>query len=371
MKIFLSSASFLPSYGGPAYSISRLATALEETGAIVGLWSPDQSAATTPLIDSLSNLARLTGSLDDALRRFGDPDLIHDNGIWLRHNHRLARIAIERGICRVVSTRGMLEPWAMNHKRLKKKIAWKTYQRADLRVADAHHCTSTTEAANVKRLGLGVVVRVISNGVDLPTPDADFAHRPRIKPRKRTALFIGRLYPIKGLPMLIDAWSRVNPDGWNLVIAGPDEAGHRSELERRVRELGLRKTISFAGAVEGETKTALLRNAELFVLPTYSESFGMAIAEALAYSLPVVTTTGAPWPQLTERACGWRVQPSVDAVADALRSATSIDRATLTGMGERGRVIVSELQWDRIAAEFMELYQSLTHSRSGGAGTSR
>ena len=125
MRVLLTGTSLLPEYGGPAFSVSRLAMALAEAGAEVGLWASDQSAMFTPLLPAGSSVQRIIGTEAEALDRFGETDILHDNGIWLRHNHRLAVFAEKRGIPRVVSTRGMLEPWALNHKGLKKKIAWR------------------------------------------------------------------------------------------------------------------------------------------------------------------------------------------------------------------------------------------------------
>ena len=137
VKVFLAGTSLLPTYGGPALSVSRLAMALEETGIEVGLWASDQSAASTPLLPRKSSMRRIVGTEAAALNSFGKTDILHDNGIWLPHNHRLARLAAAQGIPRVVSTRGMLEPWALNHKRWKKAIAWSLYQRRDLKRAEA------------------------------------------------------------------------------------------------------------------------------------------------------------------------------------------------------------------------------------------
>ena len=122
MKVFLAGTSLLPDYGGPAFSVSRLANALSEAGAEVGLWASDQSAATSPLLSEKSSVQRLTGTEAEAIDRFGKVDVLHDNGIWLPHNHRLAVIAARRGIPRIVSTRGMLEPWAMNAQTMEKAI---------------------------------------------------------------------------------------------------------------------------------------------------------------------------------------------------------------------------------------------------------
>src|ERR1700693_2966750 len=141
--------SLLPDYGGPAFSVSRLATALAEAGAKVGLWASDQSAAITPLVPAGSSVQRIIGTEAEALVRFGETDILHDNGIWLPHNHRLAVLSEKRGIPRVVSTRGMLEPWALRHKWLRKRLAWALYQRRDLTHAQVHHTTAQSESRNL------------------------------------------------------------------------------------------------------------------------------------------------------------------------------------------------------------------------------
>lgn len=363
MKLFLAGTSLRPAYGGPAYSVSRLAIALTQVGVQVGLWAPDQSAATTELLPAESSVQRLTGTESEALESFGKPDVLHDNGIWLLHNHRLAEIAAKRGLLRMVSTRGMLEPWAMNHKRSKKRIAWWLYQRRDLKRARCYHTTAEAEANNLQRLGLGVPLCVIPNGVDMPEVGRIAATAEVSKAgggERKKALFLGRIYPVKGLPMLVEAWARVRPHGWILQIAGPDEAGHRTEVEQAVCAAGLAEIISFLGPLEDQAKRSALFAADLFVLPTHSESFGMAIAEALAHGLPVLTTTGAPWPMLPERGCGWWVEPTVDGITEGLRLATSLDSTTLQAIGAKGRALVAaEFGWERVAKQFVSTYENV------------
>jgi glycosyltransferase involved in cell wall biosynthesis len=359
MKVLLAGTSLLPTYGGPALSVSRLAAALTELGVEVGLWASDQSAATTPFLPSRSSVRRLTGTEVDALEELGGADILHDNGIWLPHNHRIANLAARCNIPRVVSTHGMLQPWAMNHKWGKKRVAWWLYQRRDLQRAHCHHATADAEGRSVQCLGLGVPVRIIPNGVDLPELDSQAERRSD----QRKALFLGRIYPVKGLPMLIKAWARVRPQGWYLQIAGPDEAGHLTAVKNEVFAAGLNKTVSFMGPISGPTKQAALLDADLFVLPSYSESFGIAIAEALAHGLPVLTTTGAPWPMLQQHGCGWWVDPTVDGIGEGLRQATSSDSETLRAMGRKGRAFVkAEYRWERIAKQFIAMYESVLNS---------
>src|SRR5260370_7037823 len=168
LKILLTSTSLLPDYGGPAFSVSRLAMALADTGTEVGLWASDGSAANTPLVPAASQVLRLTGTDSEALDRFGQPDILHDNGIWLLHNHRFAAFAERHGIPRVVSTRGMLEPWAISHKGLKKKIAWRLYQRRDLQRALCHIATADAEARSFQNLHLRCPIPSLPNAVNVP-----------------------------------------------------------------------------------------------------------------------------------------------------------------------------------------------------------
>ncbi len=353
MKIFVAATSLQSKYGGPARSVSRLADELSALGCEIGLWSADGSVGETPFLESGSRVRRLCGTMDEALEEFGTPEILHDNGIWLPHNHRLAGLCKKRGIPRVVSVRGMLEPWARKHKRLKKWIAWEVYQRRDLASAACHHVTSAAEAKNVKGFGWKVPICEIPNGVDIPIAAK---HSPRIS-RSKIALFMGRIHPVKGLPMLIEAWDRVRPEGWTLRIAGPDEGGHRIKLEEMIDRAKLSGSCEWTGELAGEAKAAAFRCADLFVLPSHTENFGMAIGEALGYCLPVITTQGTPWKLLETERCGWWVPVTVDGLAAALNDATSKHSDELSEMGKRGQaVMVERFAWRRIAEEFIACY---------------
>ena len=362
LKVFLAATSLATTYGGPAYSVSRLAASLAGVGAEIGLWTADDSGARGMLISEDSAVTILRGSEAEALKAFGRPDVVHDNGIWLRHNHRLATIAWRNKVPRIVSTRGMLEPWAMQHKALKKRIAWVAYQKNDLRSASCFHASTEVEAANIEALKLGVPIQVIPNGVDVPGVASRTGETAGMHERGecRTALFLGRIYPVKGLPMLIEAWNRVRPSGWRLRIVGPDEAGHLAELRNAVSDARLDDCVLFEGAVRGDSKISEFMNADLFILPTHSESFGMVVAEALSFGIPVLTTHAAPWPQLGSLNCGWRINPDVNDLARGLAIATSTDSKTLLEMGARGRALMQdEYRWEKVAEKTMALYRDV------------
>ena len=360
MKIFLCGTSFRAEYGGPAFSVSGLAKALSRAGVKVGVWAPDGSSVDSEVFRGFSSVDKFGGSADEALRCFGNPHVLHDNGIWLAHNHRLAALARASHIRRLVSLRGMLEPWSLSHRKWKKKLALALYQKVDLTDATCHHATSEMEAENIKRLRLGVPVCVIPNGVEIPT----ITRAPKEQLSKpKIALFLSRIHPKKGLPLLISAWDMVRPVGWILRIVGPDEEGHRAEIERTVADRGLASVVEFSGPLTGKQKERIYLESDLFVLPTHSENFGIVVAEALAFGLPVITTTGTPWQQLQSRGCGWFVDPSVPAIASGLREATSLSQYHLAKMGQRGREwVTAQFSWERIANDFITLYESLANS---------
>jgi glycosyltransferase involved in cell wall biosynthesis len=359
MRVLHTVASLDPATGGPARSVPDLAGALQRVGVqcLLRTAVPWKEAWVLPLLEAgVEVLPPGEGWQGAAV------DLIHDHGLWLPSNHQVARLAGRRGLARVVSPRGMLEPWALNHRKWKKRLAWHLYQKRDLGSAALLHATADSEAEQFRRLGLRGQIVTLPNGVDLPPAGA--GGPPVQDDAVRTVLFLSRIHPKKGLPMLLQAWSRLRPEGWRLRIAGPDEGGHRAELERLADELKLRGSVSLEGALEGAEKEEAFRECGLVVLPTFSENFGIVVAEALARGLPVITTTGAPWQGLLTRRCGWWVAPEVAALEGALREACARDPQALREMGQRGvRWMAEDFSWQGIARRMAAAYEGIVSGR--------
>lgn len=372
LRIAHSTDSLDSSAGGPPRTVSALAQAQGQRGTdvrVVALarpgdtdvvWPDAQHARTVLVADGRRAPIRLA-----AETVVGTPDIVHDHGVWLPANHAVAMAAHQRRIPRVVSTRGMLEPWARRHHRLRKLAAWALYQHRDLKQAALLHATAESEAVNLRAAGLRAPIAIVPNGVDIPERAAVMRdHAPR-----RRALFLSRVHSKKGLPMLLDAWAEVQPQGWDLQIVGPDEGGHRADLEAQALRLGLTGVL-FKGAVSDVEKWDLYRAADLFVLPTYSENFGVVVAEALAAGVPVLTTTGAPWRDLVDHSCGWWVEPNTRSIVDALRGAVALPVRTRAEMGLRGRRhVAATYGWDGIAERMTEAYEWVLGRRASPPDT--
>jgi glycosyltransferase involved in cell wall biosynthesis len=283
----------------------------------------------------------------------GEPLLVHDNGLWLPSNLMSAAAARRWRVPLIVSPHGMLEPWCLAHRRIRKQLALATYQRWSLGVAHALHATSEDESTNVRRLGLQQPIAVVGNGIESPPEGITAADNAR-----RIALFLSRLHPIKGVLELVEAWRRVRPIGWLLRIVGPDDGGHRRAVEAAIARSGLGDGIELRDAVSHSEKWLHYAQAELFVLPSFSESFGLVVGEALSCGVPVITTTATPWASITTRGCGWLIEPDVGALETALGAATTLSTDALRAMGARGRDWVrQEFSWEEIGRQMRTFYR--------------
>jgi len=367
-------AGLHPRAGGPSRTVVQLTDALARNSEIdVSLICqtfvdepsvPSVAAVNRRMIESSSRQALRFGlPVLGELRRsiqLQTPALIHSHGLWTPVNHWAAVAARRHRIPLVVQPRGMLEPWSLAHKSLKKRFAMAAYQRQDLYTAQLFCATADMEYQSIRALGFRQPVAVIPNGVQLTggTPHGVAVGMPAAK-TERTVLFLSRVHAKKGVLNLLHAWAAVAPRGWRLKIAGPNEGGHLSEVMATAQRLGIAGAVTYLGEIEGEAKSHAYDRADLFVLPTFSENFGVVVAEALAHGVPVITTRGAPWADLETYDCGWWVDIGVEPLVHALREAMALNDEERRAMGVRGREYVQRYDWEGIAQQTIDAYRWL------------
>ncbi|MEW6320207.1 MAG: glycosyltransferase [Acidobacteriota bacterium] len=381
MTIVHVSAYFAPAwgFGGPPRSLLALCQAQQRAGLDVEMFTttanPDGGLRPAPegtlmdgvpvryfpqsapraLLWSRAMAAPLAAALERA-------DIAHLHGlfngsIWLAG--WLARSRVRY----VVSPRGMLLPAALRHHGWRKRAAWRLFDRALVHGAACWHATSGVEADELRRRDPRIPVIEVPNPVDLvdatPVEVAAAREWASLPAQDPFILFLGRVHPIKRLDLLARAFTSVAKElpRARLVIAGPDEGGHRSAVEPLFAPAASR--VHWVGPVEGAVKRGLLVGASALVQCSDSESFGLSIAEALASGTPVVVTRTCPWPAIATEGCGFWVEQSPDAVAQALVMLVHHGPAART-MAERGREYVRrELTLDAVGRRWAAIYGGL------------
>lgn len=308
---------------------------------------------------------RLPGKVDrsddfaDALDTF-KPDVVHFHGVWSWTLHLDEKACRSRGIPYVLAPRGSLDAWSLRQKWWKKRLALVLFQMRDLRLSAALHVTAEMEKTHCKRIGYHGRFILCPNGVNLPLS------MPMVKRTGRRALFMSRMHPKKGVIELVEAWHRLGriSDGWlcELVytLNGPEEFAYEAKVRGLVERLGLEKSFVFTGELDDESKWQAYRRADLFVLPTHSENFGIVIAEAAYAGLPVITTTNSPWGELMERHAGWWIDLKQDNLVNAMIAAMKMSDSERVAMGENAHALVVEkYSWDSIAESMVKQYGDL------------
>lgn len=311
----------------------------------------------TPAAGTVLGQECLPASKNDFALLAGDPLLpavVHVHGLWTPFEMRACAYARRSGVPLVMSPHGMLEPWALRHKRLKKWLAWRLYQRRWLVRADLLVVNSWNEYRTVRAMGLRAPVAVIENGVDINGFDPAL---PRTDKRK-SVLFLSRLSPVKGIFDLLEAWARL-PAGhdFELRIYGHADPGYAQQVSATIERLAIGDSVKLKGPVFGTAKWQAYKNADVFVLPSYSENFGIVVAESLLAGLPVITTRATPWESLESERLGWLVDNNPGQLADALSTAMQLTDEQRQQMGSQAAAYAKKhFLWPNIIDKYVETY---------------
>ena len=370
MKVLHVISSLSRSAGGPSRSVQGLVAGLCSAG--IEAWLLSLQCGDKPWVEGVAHFAN--GEPFENVVAKIKPSVVHLHGLWSLELHRCVNICRRWRIPYVIAPRGMLEPWSLQQKWLKKRIARFLYQDRDLKCAAALHATAESEAEQFRRLGFRNPIIVSPNGVNVPNfevanKESTLELRTRTNANVKIALFVSRMHPKKGVLELIEAWYKIQTKDWKCelvyTVSGEFEKEYEAKVKARVKELGLEDRFIFTGALNDDEKWKAYARADLFVLPTYSENFGIVVAEALWAGVPVITTKGTPWKELENRKCGkWIDLPDEgpnssgwSVLVAALECMMSMSDGERRQMGENGRRLVEEkYTWDAVVKEMAKGY---------------
>ncbi len=297
------------------------------------------------------------------------PDLVHTNGIWTYLSVVATRWSKSRDGLRwrpyIVSTHGMLDPWALYNSRWKKIIAGFAFERRHLENAACIHAINRAEAAAIRAFGLKNPICIIPNGVEVRASNVANRTPPwtaHILGGRKILLYLGRLHPKKGLSILLRGWKDAfkHEKDWILVVAGWDQGGHRRELEQLTRELKISDSVHFTGPLFGEARDTAYQNADAFILPSLSEGQPLVVLEAWSYARPVIMTQECNLPEGFEKRAAIRMSATVEGAVEALGKLFALEKSALEEMGRRGRdLVIDNFSWSQIASQMFAVYEWL------------
>ena len=375
MKICQIVPSLEERHGGPSRSVRQLSQALAGLGHEVDLLCTRPGATAAPVAEGHLRVQEFrrdrpdflcfSSDLRDFLRK-RDYDCVHHHALWLRTLHYASQLGRSTGRPLVIAPRGMMTDWAWSHRRWKKWLASRLVHPGAFTQAHGWHATSEAEADDIRRRGFSQPVCVAPNGVEVPSAEElTRAHEvwtqlcPAVAVRP-VAVFYSRFHRKKRLLELIDLWIDIAPREWLLLVAGiPQEYTVESLIAYVQRHSAQERIVVF----DGSNRPPPYGVASLFLLPSHSESFGMVIAEAMAWGVPVLVTDSTPWAELSEQNAGWCVP--WENYGPALRHAIAESTDRLEQRGARARDwVLARYSWEQTVRPLAEFYDRLANTAS-------
>ena len=379
MKVGFVVGSVSREAGGLFESVRGLAKAVASTNAGVSVfgisdkqsaadldkWQPLSVQTFRPRLRALGYSSGLLPALLDA-----DLDVLSTHGLWKFCSVASWRWHQQTRGPYIVHPHGMLESWALQNARWKKRIAALLYENRHLRGAACLRALCDAEAQSIRAYGVRNAICVIPNAIDLPDlaeSSALEAHTPpseKLVNGRKMLLYLGRLHPKKNVANLIRAWKhtfdshpRTRKD-WVLAIAGWDQAGYERELRKLTSDYGLTAGVRFLGPLFGEEKDAAYRGCDAFILPSLSEGLPMTVLEAWAYAKPVLMTPECNLPEGFAAGAAVQIGTTPVEIAAGLKKLTEMSDSDRTVMGGRGHTLVAtKFSWPRIGEQMRSVYE--------------
>ncbi|MBC7955551.1 MAG: glycosyltransferase [Cytophagales bacterium] len=375
-----------PASGGMAEGLrqSVLATrAMGHVEEVLTLDAPHEAwvrsfPATTHAIGPAAGLyghsQQLVPWLRDNAQRY-DAVVVH--GLWQFHSLAVHRALRAGPVPYFIYPHGMLDPWFKRRYPLKHLKKWLYWPWADYRVLRDAAAVLFTAAEEARLAAQSFWLyrakpAVVGYGVALGDPALlgsaeEFAAAWPQTRGKRIALFMSRLHPKKGGDLLIEAFAQIADSApeLHLVMAGPDGSGVRAELEALAERLGVAHRITWTGMLSGSAKWSALKAAEVFVLPSHQENFGIVVVEALAMGVPVLISDKVNiWREIVDGGAGFAASDTAAGTVECLQGWLKLTEAQRSAMKLRAAACYQ--QHFHMAAAARRLIDTIT-PHAGGA----
>lgn len=369
-SVIMVSGAISDEASGPSQSVRELCDQLVKKNWDLRLgtldWSPIAQAPDYLSTFAIAGPSRSLGRAPSLYRWLLDSAraetncIIHGNGLWMMPNIYVGWVSARIGRPLVVSPRGTLSEYAMRSGSRFKPLLWRALQNPVLRKVSCFHATSHSEYLDIRRLGFDQPIAVIPNPVVV---DPNYVRKTDDSATDglRTIIFLGRIHPIKGIDLLLEAWGATGPKfpGWKLRIIGTGDADYIRHLKSLIGKLSAER-VSIEGPIYGKEKQRALSESEVFVLLSHSENFAMAVGEALASGTPALVSKGTPWSALPRKEAGWWIENSKETISKSLENIMSMPDSELNKMGDNGRRWMSEeFAPEKVADEFCDTYRWL------------
>ncbi len=385
MKILQIVPSVSLVYGGPSQMVLGLSSALVRAGAEVTLITTDANGdidqdpldvpLETPIDQDGYKLIYFrcapfrrykfsTKLLMWLARHAQEYDVAHIHALFSPISSMAATVARQQGLPYVLRPLGTLDPADLRKKARLKQIYATALEKPNLANAAAVHFTTQQEATVSERFGVETNDWVFPLGVVLPESGPSPRAALGIAPDRLVILFMSRIDPKKGFDLLIPALEQMIAAGqeFDFVLAGgnPQDPGYVEKIHQQIRNSPLGARSHLVGFVGGGEKTAWLETADVFVLPSYYENFGIAVAEAMTVATPVVISDQVHiWDAIQASNSGWVCECNVDSLAQSL-TASLQDSTERQRRGQNAQqYALTHYSWDAIAVAMMAAYAEI------------
>jgi glycosyltransferase involved in cell wall biosynthesis len=390
LKILHVIPSLSPSSGGPSFALPAIARSLQPHGVEVHVATTDDDGpgrrkAGVPLGQAIpqeggwtlryfakqTEFYKVSLPLRHWLREHAaDYDLVHVHALFSFASLAGARAALRSRVPYIIRPLGVLNRWGMeNRRRWVKALSFRMLELPLLKRAAAVHYTSGMERQDAARFGLGNHQAVIPIGIDVEPfqklPSASmFAQKHPEVAASRNLLFLSRVDVKKGLDLLIAAFALVAPQhaDLRLIICGEGDPALLAALKQQAEALGLNGRITWAGQVSGEMRLAAFAAAEMFVLPSHSENFGIALLEAMAAGLPCISTDQVALAADAARVSAVKIaERDPHRLAQAIEELLASETQRLQLSQAARRVACEDYSLEAMGRGLYKLYQDVTH----------